>query len=274
MTRTQVTRTALCLTFLLSAFGAPVLQAQTARSLIDQEIESSETRATQEALLRENETLKRKLQQSESQVVTLQKNLATANAEAEVLKRKISELMLRIEALGINATGEGSQIEQRLLKAVNDLRIAENDRKASKEALAEIGETLIALQAKVGSGNPEAQKSLEEVARRISATLDGVSATPEAQSAKPGTRPVSASSLADGRIIATNESLALVVTNVGAKHGLRVGMPLRILRDKNEVGIVRVVELRDRIAGAVVQSLHSDSDKIEVGDRLTLDAGY
>lgn len=271
MTRNQVTRTALSLTFLLSVMGAATLQAQTARSLIDQEIESSEARATLEALLRENETLKRKLQQSESQVVTLQKNLATSNAEAEVLKRKISELMLRIEALGINATGEGSQIEQRLLKAVNDLRIAENDRKAAKEALVEIGETLIALQAKFGAENPEAQKSLEDASRKISVALDGVIV---ASDAKTDNRPVVANSLADGRVIATNESLALVVTNVGGKNGLRVGMPLRVMRDRNEVGIVRVVELRDRIAGAVIQSLHSESDKIEVGDRLALDAGY
>ena len=106
MTRKQATRTALSLTFpLLVFFGATPLQGQVARSLTEQEIETSETRATLEALLRENEGLKRKLQQSESQVATLQKNLAASNAEAEVLKRKISELVLRIEALGINSTG-------------------------------------------------------------------------------------------------------------------------------------------------------------------------
>ena len=57
---------------------------------------------------------------------SLTEALALANSEAEVFKRQATELSLRLEALGIpGLEGDPSKVEQRLLAAVRDLRLAQ-----------------------------------------------------------------------------------------------------------------------------------------------------
>ena len=73
-------------------------------------------------------------------------------------------------------------------------------------------------------------------------------------------------------VISIKEELSLVVANVGQKQGVKVGMPFQVLRGDQLIGTVRVVDARDKIAGAVIQNLTSEKDKIKVGDRLKVDA--
>ena len=49
-------------------------------------------------------------------------------------------------------------------------------------------------------------------------------------------------------------------------------MPFKVLRGDRVIGTVRVVDVRERIAGAVIQDLSSDKEKIKQGDRLKVDA--
>ena len=74
--------------------------------------------------------------------------------------------------------------------------------------------------------------------------------------------------LTDAKVISIKEELALVVANVGRRQGVKVGMPFKVVRGDGEIGLVRVVDVRDGISGAVIQSLESDKNKIKVGDRL------
>ena len=58
-------------------------------------------------------------------VQTLTDSLAESNAEAEVFRRKFSDLQLRMEALGLaSANKDRAKLEQRLLNAVSDLQLA------------------------------------------------------------------------------------------------------------------------------------------------------
>lgn len=238
---------------------------ESAGSLTELEIEASETRTALGALLRENGELSEKLSRAEASVAALQKNLATSNAEAEVLKRKISELMLRFEALGLDSAGDPARIEQRLLKAVNDLRLAVEERDTLKQSLIELMEAVIRFQKVAATGDAEARLALEAATRAASTALGGATGNaPEA--------PASAATLTDAMVIAIREDLALVVANVGRNHGVRVGMPFRVMRGDGELGIVRVVEVREKIAGAVIQDLNSVNQKIQVGDRLKVGA--
>ena len=237
---------------------------QAAKSLTEQQIESSETRTALEALLRDNAELRKKLDQAEASVVALQRNLATSAGEAEVLKRKISELMLRFEALGLDAVGENG-LEQRLLKAVSDLRLSDEDRETLRKALIELSEATLRFQAASATTDVEARAALEAAMRNASRSLGGFAAATAEGTAVTAT-------LSEALVIAIKEDLALVVTNVGRKHGVKVGMPFKVIRGDSELGIVRVVDVREQIAGAVVQDLHSDKDKIQVGDRLKVGA--
>jgi hypothetical protein len=267
MKSTKLARLAVVATIAL-IWPTPFISAgQTASSLTEQEIESSEARTAIEALLRDNTELTEKLRRSESSIAALQKNLATSNAEAEVLKRKISELMLRFEALGLDSAGNSGKIEQRLLKAVNDLRLAEEERESMQKALIELTEAVIRFQKVAATGDSEARAALEAATRSASKVLGGPSRDDVSETQAVG------ATLTDGLVIAIREDLALVVANIGRSHGVRIGMPFRIIRGDTDIGIVRVVDVRERIAGAVIQDLSSDNRKIQVGDRLKVGAG-
>ena len=49
-------------------------------------------------------------------------------------------------------------------------------------------------------------------------------------------------------------------------------MPFQVWRDNRRIGEVRVIDVRDRISGAVVQNLVSEENPIQAGDRLRVDA--
>ena len=78
--------------------------------------------------------------------------------------------------------------------------------------------------------------------------------------------------LQQARVVETKEDLALLVTNVGTSHGVKVGMPLIILRDGQIIGNAKVIDVRERISGAVIQNLSSDNTRVEIGDTLKVDA--
>jgi hypothetical protein len=63
---------------------------------------------------------------------------------------------------------------------------------------------------------------------------------------------------------------SLVVGNIGEKQGVKMGMPMRVMRGDDLIATLRVVDVRQRICGAVVQEM--GSEKIKVGDRLQADA--
>ena len=49
-------------------------------------------------------------------------------------------------------------------------------------------------------------------------------------------------------------------------------MPFRVIRNGNQIGTVTVVDVREKISGAVIQEMNSTKDKIKVGDHLQVDA--
>ena len=51
-----------------------------------------------------------------------------------------------------------------------------------------------------------------------------------------------------------------------------MGMPMRVMRADKLIATLRVVNVRHRICGAVIQEMDSQKDKIKVGDRLQVDA--
>jgi hypothetical protein len=79
-------------------------------------------------------------------------------------------------------------------------------------------------------------------------------------------------SLMDGSVISVKEEWSFVVGNLGEKQGVKIGMPMRVMRDDRKIATLRVVDVRQKICGAVVQEMDSKKEKIKVGDRLQVDA--
>ena len=79
-------------------------------------------------------------------------------------------------------------------------------------------------------------------------------------------------SLMDGSVISVKEEWSLVVGNIGEQQGGKFRMPLRVMRNDKVIATLRVVDVRQKICGAVIQEMDSKKEQIKVGDRLQVDA--
>ncbi|MFL6537909.1 MAG: hypothetical protein ACJ8I9_02830 [Chthoniobacterales bacterium] len=225
---------------------------------------NAETQVTAGALLSQNEELRRQLSLQQESVKTLTDSLAESNAEAEVFRRKYSDLQLRMEALGLDsASKDRAKLEQRLLAAVSDLQLAQKERDGYRDQMLRLTESMLHLLKTSTGGDAQARA---EVEAQLRATNELVAKSSE--SGSPSEQP----SLMDGSVISVKDEWSLVVGNVGEKQGVKIGMPLRVLRGDNVIATLRVVDVRQKICGAVIQEMDSKKDKIKVGDRLQVDA--
>jgi len=177
-----------------------------------------------------------------------------------VFRRKFTDLQLRMEALGLaSASKDRAKLEQRLLTAVSDLQLAQKERDEYRDQMMRLSETMLHFLKTAEGGDPEARMGVEAELRGASALVEDAR-KPPAQSA----------SLLDGRVVGVKEEWSFVVGNFGADQGVKIGMPLRVKRGDQLIATVRVVDVRQRICGAVIQE--SGKEKIRVGDRLEVDA--
>ncbi len=199
-----------------------------------------------------------------SAIKSLTESLAISNSEAEAFKRQSNELSLRIEALGIaGVEKDEGKLEQRLLAAVRDLRLLKERHESAVNQLLRLTESIQMLMKSTEQIDPQVRMSVETELRKTNEVL-GAPAAGKAE-------PVEAT-LNDGMIVDMKDELALVVGNVGEKHGVQIGMPFQVWRGNKRIGVVRVVDVRDRICGAIIQSLDSEKTPVKTGDRLKVDA--
>jgi hypothetical protein len=234
------------------------LAAEGNSSLSDSKNESGAVTAA--ALLAQKEELRRQLSLSQETVRTLTTSLAESNAEAELFRRKFADLQLRMEALGLaSASKDRAKLEQRLLAAVSDLQLAQKERDQYRDQMMQLSETMLRYLKTAEGGDPQARMDVETQLRSMNALVDK-SAKAQPQNG----------SLLDGSVISVKEEWSFVVGNFGAREGVKIGMPLRVKRGDDVVAKLRVVDVRERICGAVIQE--SGKEKIKVGDRLEVDA--
>lgn len=251
---------------ILSLLAIPVARSgQGAESsLTDLDVENSELRLALDALTQENNQLREALSEAKASLIEMRKTLAANAGETEVFRRQALELKRRFEAFGANLSGDAKMLEQRLLMAAGNLQQSEGDKRRMREAMIRLCEAVLRFSKTANSNDAEARLFLEAEVRNANQTLDGGSAE-----APLGT-PVD-STLTDATVISVRHELSLVVANLGRKHGIKIGMPFQVLRANAIVGTVRVVEVREKFSGAIIQHLSSETDRIKVGDRLRVD---
>jgi hypothetical protein len=230
--------------------------------LTESKIENAETKVTAESPLGQNEDLRKQLSIQQESLKTLTASLAESNAEAEVFRRKYSDLELRMEALGLaSASKDRTKLEQRLLAAVSDLRLTQKERDEFRDQLLGLNEALLRYLQTSQGGDAQARMDVETQLRR---TNDLAGRSPSASAQEPQ------SSLMDGSVLSVKDRWSFVVANIGEQQGVKIGMPLRVMRGDQKVATLRVVDVRQRICGAVIED--SGKVKIKVGDRLQADA--
>jgi hypothetical protein len=210
----------------------------------------------------ENGELQRQLSVAEESVKALTSSLAESNAEAEELRRKYSDLQLRMEALGLaSANKDRTKLEQRLLSAVSDLQLAQKTRDGYRDQMLRLNEAILRYIKTSQGDDAQARMDVEAQLRSTNELVIKSTNPPEADP-----------TLMDGSVISVKEEWSFVVGNLGEKQGVKIGMPLRVMRDDRKIATLRVVDVRQKICGAVVQEMDSKKERIKVGDRLQVDA--
>ncbi len=210
----------------------------------------------------EVQQLQEKFTVMQASTARMTQSLALATGEAEVFRRQAGELKLRLEALGVEGgSGATTKLEQRLLTAASDLRVAERDRAQLREALSGLSEAAKRFSQKAATTDAEAKHAFDEQVKEASRMLAVSSTSATNAVAPPGT-------LTDGQVINISDELALVIVNLGSRQNVTAGMSFQVTRDNHIIGSVRVVDVREKIAGAIVESLSSEKDRIRVGDRV------
>jgi len=213
-------------------------------------------------LRQENEQLEKQLSNAQQSIRALTSSLAESNAEAELFRRKYSDLALQMEALGLaSASKDRAKLEQRLLAAVSDLQLAQKERDEYREQMLRLNEAILCYLKNSQGGDARARMELETQLRSLNTLLDKPAGAPAA--VEPG--------LMDGSVVSVKAEWSFIVGNIGQKNGVKLGMPLRVLRNDRKIATVRVVDVRQKICGAVIQEMDSKKDNIQVGDRLQAD---
>jgi hypothetical protein len=257
----RVVATAASLAFLLALFGA---SARDDRSLTDFESGSPEQGYTLPDPEANNvAALKEALLVAQSQINNLSEGIATANMESEIFKRQLSEAQLRLEAIGLsNMDNDPSRLEARLLQAIRELRVLKERNQDAVEQLVRLSEAITILVKTSGEIKTEARMAVEAELRETAQILGA--------SGVIGIETIA--NLQDARVVDFKEDLSLLIANVGSANGVKVGMPFRILREGQLIGKAKVIDVRERISGAVIQNLSSENTRVEQGDTIKVDA--
>ena len=252
----RVVATAAAFIFLFVSLG---LQAQENRSLTD--FESVHLNEEQLVLsLNQNNAaqIHEQLILSQAQNSALLESLALANSELEVFRRIIGENNLS------NADKfPSNSLESKLLQSIRELRLVYSQNAKIKEQLVRLSEAISVLTQTSESINPQARLNVEQELRKTNNLVANyISPTGE----------ISKSNLNDAKVVDLNKSIGLLVANVGSADGVKVGMPFQILKNKELIGSAKIIDVRERISGAVIQNLISDNMQVEKGDILKVDA--
>ena len=236
---------------------------------------------------------------------SLTESLALANGQAEEAKRQAADLQAKFDALA-PGSGGGGDLQERLLSAVNELTRQQKDNSLLFERLLALTESVqIFLKSVETADNDEHEafaKSLKAKAAdqtdpaaqaEAKALLDTLNRSRTAQaearaalemelraanhlmdvdSGRAPEAQAGSSTLTDAAVVEVKPEFALVVADIGRQAGVKVGMPFQVWRGNRRVGDVRVIDVRDRISGAVIQNLESEKDTVKTGDRLRVDA--
>ncbi len=236
---------------------------------------------------------------------SLTESLALANSEAEVFKRQANDLQAQFDALAPGTDG-GRDIEERLLSAVNELSRQQRDNALLLERLLALNEGVQVFLQRVETTDTGEREAFEEDLRRKAANNADSAAQAEAKalldllqrnrtaqaearatletelraadrllglgSAEVLDTQTAGPTLTDATVVEVKPEFSLVVANIGRQAGVKIGMPFQVWRGNRRVGEVSVIDVRDRLSGAVIQNLVSEEDTIQIGDRLRVDA--
>lgn len=238
----------------LALFGR--LAAQGAESLKSLDLEVVKSASIKNGSVTGDVSINRNISDNENALQSLQRSFGSVSSEVEVFRRKSSELNSRLEALG------ASNKDNRLIKLINELKVCSGEREKLRDALIGLIDVAGKYQKSLSNENPDTRDEIDGALKEASEVLKIDSNVMLIN------LPV-ATLLTESVVVSVKQELALIVANVGFRHGIHLGMPVDVVRNDAVVGTIRFIDVRDDISGALVQNL-SRNETIKVGDRLKI----
>ena len=225
-----------------------------------------ETQDRLHAFEADNEALRRLNDSSKHTIHALTESLTVANAEREVIRRDDNDMRAKMEAFGMASVGDNKEaLEQRLLKSVSDLKLLRDEKDKIAERMVALAETVLLYMKTATNADPQMRLEIEAQLRAANEAVAGTTAKDHgATETPPGT-------LTDGQVISVKEDISLVIGNVGSQQGVKIGMPFIIQRGNHLVARARVVDVREKISGAIIEEYGSNTEKVKVGDTMHVD---
>ncbi|NLT72130.1 MAG: hypothetical protein GXX91_15750 [Verrucomicrobiaceae bacterium] len=249
-----------------SAFAVAVAGLCSGGALAAQESgteESVEVRELRAALLLSRNQLAAERERGgelEEQRQVLIESLAEAVRVSEEQMAAARETKLKLEAFGVDLfTQENNSLEQRLLKAVRDLDIAQQEIERQSGAIRQLSEHFM----KVLQSAPELTEAQRTEAEAAIAEAGRTLADPAAGSE--GEQDIS-----KAKVVSIDSGVGLVVFDAGRGSGVRIGTPITVTRGDRPIYSAMIVDVRESISGAVLQDRMADAGEVEVGDGIRL----
>lgn len=196
----------------------------------------------------------------EEKLRALEESMVNAKAEADYFRKEWMEMSLRHEALGLDAlTADERALHERIVSLVAELHQSEQRNNELASLLQNVLEAADALLAAKPEERAAKRAAYEVSVRQARQSLQG--------SPRSGT-PL-AKDLTDVIVVHYDGELNLAILNAGRTHGVKTGMPFRILRKEAVIGQCKIFEVREHLSGALVTAIKAET--IQPGDRLLLD---
>lgn len=227
-------------------------------------LELLELKTTLEASARRISDLEAQLAAQRAQNAAVTQSLSSITNEANQSREGYEKLRGLMEGLGVSALdASGDQTRERMIAALSDLRLMDDQKRKLSEALVALSEASLNLaKASKGTDSAVAKKlddalAIADQAIRSSNAVGGQDAGP--------------ADLHQAKVLALKTEAGVAVLNVGSKDGVKVGMPFAVYRQDKPVAKVMVVDVRKSVSGVVVQQLASSASPVQVGDRGAID---
>lgn len=215
---------------------------------------AAECRTALKAALAQNESLQSRVIAERTANNAMAVKVGILSAEAGEAREEAATLRQRVEATA--APAGVAVLEQRLLDALNDLRLMRQRQLATEERLLRLSE---AVSAYLLAGPSEAPAVRTSVEQALAAPLAASAPTAAASPLR----------IESSQVVSVKPEQRLVVVNAGQRAGLKAGTPLRIYRNDRPLASAVVVEVRANLSGSLVTQLEGDEFP-QVGDSLRL----
>lgn len=205
-----------------------------------------------------------KVAHSEVQRVALVEGLAEAVRVSEEQVADARETQLKLQAFGVDLFNQDeNSLEQRLLKAVRDLDLYQQDLERQADTIRSLSESFLGFVQSVEASEPQRTAALEAIEdARAAMAIDAVDE-------EKGWGDISKS-----QVVSIDREIGLVVFDAGRREGLRIGTPITVLREDRPIYTAMIVDVRESIAGAVLQEKLIESAEVAVGDGIQLQPNF